>query len=204
MGILSGAFNSIQKWPLPVLEDEIGELTGKQKEFVRVVEAIDLGKYIWEFRWNGVGRKRKSRLSLLKAFAAKSVFGYQNTKMMIENVKGNPTIMRLCGWERECDVPSEPTFSRAFEEFAKSELPQKIHEGIVRKYLGEKLIGHISRDSTAIDAREKALKKGEASKRGLQERKGEEGREKTCRGEEAGTAAVPHSGRKSVRPAKAV
>jgi hypothetical protein len=39
---------------------------------------------------------------------------------------------------RECDVPSEPTFSRAFDEFAKSELPQKIHEGIVKKYLGGK------------------------------------------------------------------
>ena len=157
MGIFSGVFNSIQKWLLPVLEDEIGELTGKQKEFIRVVEAIDLEKYLWEFRWEGIGRK--SRLSLLKAFVAKSVFGYQNTKIMIENVKGNPTIRRLCGWERECDVPSGPTFSRAFEEFAKSGLPQKIHEGIVKKYLGEKLVGHISRDSTAIDAREKAVKK---------------------------------------------
>ena len=45
MGILSGVFNSIQKCLFPVLEDEIGELTGKQKEFIRVVEAIDLGKY---------------------------------------------------------------------------------------------------------------------------------------------------------------
>ena len=59
MGILSGVFNSIQKWLLPVLEDEIGELTGKQKEFIRVVEAIDLEKYIWEFRWNGIGRMKK-------------------------------------------------------------------------------------------------------------------------------------------------
>ena len=64
MGILSGVFNSIQKFLFPVLEDKIGELTGKQKEFKRVVEAIDLDKYVWEFRWNGVGRK-KSRLSLI-------------------------------------------------------------------------------------------------------------------------------------------
>ena len=158
MGILSGVFNSIQNWLLPVLEDEIGELTEKQKEFIRVVEAIDLLKYLSAFEWKGIGRKRDSRLSLLKACVAKSVFGYQNTKIMIENITGNPTIRRLCGWERECDVPSEATFSRAFCEFAESELPQKIHEGIVKKYLGEKLVGHISRDSTAIDAREKAVK----------------------------------------------
>ena len=178
MGILSGVFNSIQKWLLPVLEDEIGELTGKQKEFIRVVEAIDLEKYIWEFRWEGVGRKRKSRLSLLKAFVAKSVFGYQNTKIMIENVKGNPTIRRLCGWERECDVPSGPTFSRAFSEFAESELPQKIHEGIVKKYLGEKLVGHISRDSTAIDAREKAIKKEKPQKEACKKGRPKKGEKK--------------------------
>ena len=178
MGILSGAFNSIQKWLLPVLEDEIGELTGKQKEFIRVVEAIDLDKYIWEFQWNGIGRKRKSRLSLLKAFVAKNVFGYQNTKIMIENVKGNPAIRRLCGWERECDVPSEPTFSRAFEEFAKSGLPHKIHEGIVKKYLGGKLVGHISRDSTAIDAREKAIKKEKPQKESCKKGRAKKGEKK--------------------------
>lgn len=178
MGILSGVFNSIQKWLLPVLEDEIGELTGKQKEFIRVVEAIGLEKYVWEFRWNGVGRKRKSRLSLLKAFVAKSVFGYQNTKTMMENVKGNPTIRRLCGWERECDVPSGPTFSRAFEEFAESGLPQKIHEGIVKKYLGEKLVGHISRDSTAIDAREKAVKKEKPQKEACKKGRAKKGEKK--------------------------
>jgi hypothetical protein len=39
-----------------------------------------------------------------------------------------------------------------------------INEGIVKKYLGEKLVGHISRDSTAIDAREKAVKKEKQQK----------------------------------------
>jgi hypothetical protein len=178
MGILSGAFNSIQKWLFPVLEDEIGELTEKQKEFIRVVEAIDLVQYLGEFEWKGIGRKRDSRLSLLKAFVAKIVFGYKNTKIMIENVKGNPTVRRLCGWERECDVPSEPTFSRAFAEFAKSELPQKIHAGIVKKYLGEKLVGHISRDSTVIDAREKAVKKEKPQKEACKKGRAKKGEKK--------------------------
>jgi len=163
MGTISGMFDSIQRWLLPVLEDEVGELTEKQKEFVMVVEAMDLEKYLPEFCWAGLGRKRKSRLSLLKGFVAKSVFGYQNTKMMREAVKGNVTTRRLCGWERECDVPSEPTFSRAFAEFAKSGLPQRIHEGMVKKHLGEKLVGHISRDSTAIEAREKSVKKDKSN-----------------------------------------
>jgi hypothetical protein len=163
MGTITEMFGSIQRWLIPVLEDEVGELTEKQKEFVMVVEAMDLEKYLPEFCWAGLGRRRKSRLSLLKGFVAKSVFGYQNTKIMIENGKGNPTIRRLCGWERECDVPSESTFSRAFAEFAKSELPQRIHEGMVKKHLGEKLVGHISLDSTAIEAREKSVKKDKSN-----------------------------------------
>lgn len=179
MGTISGMFESIQRWLLPVLEDEVGELTEKQKEFVRVVETMELEKYLPEFRWSGIGRKKKDRLSLLKAFVGKSVYGYPNTKMMRENVKGNPVIRRLCGWERECDVPSGPTFSRAFAEFAESELPQRIHEGIVKKYLCEKLVGHISRDSTAIDAREKALKKEKPQREACKKGRPKKGEEKT-------------------------
>ncbi len=46
------------------------------------------------------------------------------------------------------DLPNCLSFSRAFTQFAESELPQQIHEGMVKKYLGAKLVGHISRDST--------------------------------------------------------
>jgi len=33
------------------------------------------------------------------------------------------------------------------------------HKCIIEKYFGDEIIGHISRDSTAINAREKPLKK---------------------------------------------
>jgi hypothetical protein len=165
MGILSGTFNSMQKWLFPVLEEEIGELSEKQKEFVRVVEAVDLSQYVGAFQWKGTGRKRENRLSILKAFVAKSVFGYRDTKAMLENLRCNPAVRRLCGWECGYEIPSRATFSRAFAEFAESELPQKIHEGIVKKYVGEKLVGHISRDSTSIDAREKAVEKEKPPKK---------------------------------------
>ena len=46
MRILSSAFDSIQKWLFPVLEEGIGELSKKQGEFVRVVELIDPEKFI--------------------------------------------------------------------------------------------------------------------------------------------------------------
>lgn len=56
-------------------------------------------------------------------------------------------------------VPDEATFSRAFDEFAKAKLPERVHEALIKNYLGDTLIGHISRDGTAIAAREKPAKK---------------------------------------------
>jgi hypothetical protein len=63
-----------------------------------------------------------------------------------------------CGWEFQSQIPSSSTFSRAFNEFAIGELPQKIHEAMIKKHYGQKLAGHISRDSTAIESREKPVK----------------------------------------------
>jgi len=159
MDRLSGVFGSIQRWLFPALEEELGELNDKQKEFVRVVELMDLPNYLLLFKWCGIGRKPLDRLCLLKSFVAKSVFGCPNTKCLLETLKGSPVVRRLCGWESVGMIPSEATFSRAFTQFADSELPQRIHKGMVKKYLGAKLVGHISRDSTAIHAREKAVKK---------------------------------------------
>ena len=39
--------------------------------------------------------------------------------------------------------------------FANSELPQRLHEALIKTTQQERLIGHISRDSTEIEAREK-------------------------------------------------
>jgi hypothetical protein len=44
---------------------------------------------------------------------------------------------------------------RAFAEFADTELPQKLHEALIHSTQKDRLIGHISRDSTAIVARER-------------------------------------------------
>jgi hypothetical protein len=70
-----------------------------------------------------------------------------------------PNLRRLCGWERTAQVPSEATFSRAFDEFAALDLPGRVHEALIRQYQSERLVGHISRDATDIHAREKPVPK---------------------------------------------
>jgi hypothetical protein len=78
---------------------------------------------------------------------------------LIDRLKSDQQLRRICGWERKSDIPKEWTFSRAFAEFSESRLPERVHEALIaRSYAGE-IVGHISRDSTAIEAREKPLKK---------------------------------------------
>jgi hypothetical protein len=56
-------------------------------------------------------------------------------------------------------VPSEPTFSRAFAQFAKQNLGDIAHRSLVQKHVSPHTVMHASHDSTAVEAREKALTK---------------------------------------------
>ncbi|MDP3334065.1 MAG: hypothetical protein Q8S55_19085 [Methylococcaceae bacterium] len=73
---------------------------------------------------------------------------------------------------------SEWTFSRAFAEFSAAYLPERVHEALIKKsYTGE-IVGHNSRDSTAIEAREKPLKKVIAPKIAAQRGRPKRGEER--------------------------
>jgi hypothetical protein len=67
-------------------------------------------------------------------------------------------LRRICGWEQQGEIPSESTFSRAFAEFAESQLPAYVHQVLIKDKLSGEIIGHISRDATEIEAREKPEK----------------------------------------------
>jgi hypothetical protein len=84
------------------------------------------------------------------------------TGALVDRLGSDSTLRRICGFERKRDIPSESTFSRAFAEFAETELGQRTHTRLVEELYGEEMVGHISRDSTAIEAREKPMKKAVA------------------------------------------
>jgi hypothetical protein len=158
MSTLFDIWNTIQRQLFPALENELGPISGKDQEFIKIVSLLDLRSHMNKFRWRGFGRKRKDRVSIAKAFVAKTVFKFEHTDTLIGYLKKCDDTRRLCGWENAWQIPSKATFSRAFTEFADSRLPQNIHEAMVIKYCGQKLAGHISRDATAIEAREKPVK----------------------------------------------
>jgi len=165
MSTLFDVWNTIQTELFPYFEQELDPLTEKEREFIQIVTLLDLPSHMKAYRWRGFGRMKKSRLAMAKAFVAKSVYKFQTTDMLIAYLKDCRNIRRLCGYKLASQVPSSSTFSRTFNEFAVGQLPQKIHEAMVKKHCGEKLAGHISRDSTAIKSREKPVKKPKASPR---------------------------------------
>jgi hypothetical protein len=158
MSTLFDVWNTIQTELFPYFEQELDPLTEKEREFIQIVTLLDFPSHMKAYRWLGFGRKKKSRLAMAKAFVAKAVYKLQTTDMLIAYLKDCKNIRRLCGYKLSSQVPSSSTFSRAFNEFATGELPQKIHEAMIRKHCGKKLAGHISRDSTAIESREKPVK----------------------------------------------
>ena len=75
--------------------------------------------------------------------------------MLLDRLDTDLVLRRICGWERR----SESVFSRAFAEFSDTQLPQRVHEALIWNTHGDRLVGHLSRDSTAIEAREKPAAK---------------------------------------------
>jgi len=166
LNTLFSLWDTIQTRLFPVLEEENQtELTAREKQFVEVVSLMDIGKHIRAYSWCGTGRRKSRRDKILKAFIAKAVYDFPTTKILLEYLNTSSTFRKLCGWERIMDIPSEATFSRAFAEFSEGRLSEIIHEAMVKKHFGDKLVGHISGDSTAIEAREKAARKIKTEKK---------------------------------------
>ena len=69
---------------------------------------------------------------------------------MLNRLETDSALRRICGWERKNDVPDEWTFSRAFAEFSKSHLPERVHEAFIKESYAGEIVGHNSRDSTDV------------------------------------------------------
>ena len=145
LSCLSRTWSHIQGNLFPWLTEELGPLTETHKQVVVALEVADVEAFVRV--WSGLlGRPPRDRAALARAFVAKAVIGLPTTSMLIERLKVDKQLRRLCGWERPAELCSEATFSRAFAEFARSELPSRLHEALIK------------RTATAIEAREKPVK----------------------------------------------
>ena len=155
---LSQFWLTVQGSLFPWLGTELGELSEKQKQLVAILELLVLESFISPSQGN-TGRPTEDRRAIGRAYVAKAVYNLVTTRQLLERLASDPSMRRLCGWERASAVPSEATFSRAFAEFTKNELPERVHAALIEKYEKARLVGHISRDATSIEGRERAAKK---------------------------------------------
>jgi hypothetical protein len=138
----------------PHLEAAVGPLTPQLKLLASIVSLLPLGRLL-AARRAGTGRPAKDRPALATAFIAKAVLNLPNTRDLMGRLKVDSALRQLCGWHSVRQVPHESKFSRAFAEFAATQLAQQLHEAVVEATQRERLVGHIARDSTAIPARER-------------------------------------------------
>jgi hypothetical protein len=155
---LAQIFHHVQRQLFPMLETEIGPLSELDRQFCEVISLTDLGRFTRPYEWCGNGAPPYARVWLMHAFIAKSVYQFPTTTALIEALCSRPMLRRLCGWESVGEVPSETTFSRAFTAFAQDQLPQQVHANMIKVHAGPKLVGHLSRDATAIEAPERPVR----------------------------------------------
>src|SRR4030095_9106041 len=110
-------------------------------------------------RFRVPGRPAKDRACIARAFVAKAVYDMPTTRILLDRLVTDVPLRRLCGWEKKSAIPSESVFSRAFAGFATTKLTERVHQALIEKTQQDRLVGHISRDSTAIAAREKPLRR---------------------------------------------
>jgi hypothetical protein len=143
----------------PHLEECLPEQTEKHRRLALVLELVRIEEHVkcGPGRW--LGRRPKDRKALARAYVAKACYNLPTSVALIERLRADRILREICGFRTRGEVPSEPTFSRAFSSFAETGLADRTHEALVKLYLGEDLIWHVSRDSTAIEGRERPVEK---------------------------------------------
>lgn len=153
---LSLFLRRIQEGMFPGFAEELGPISEKHGQLMVILDVVKVENFIdFDPFPSTAGRPPADRCALARAFVAKAVFNIPTTVALIDRLKVDRVLRRVCGWEAGRRVPCEATFSNAFTEFSNSKLPERVHGSIVKDCLENELVFHISRDSTAIESREK-------------------------------------------------
>lgn len=152
---------NFEKTLFPALQEQLGVLSSKEEKLMRILELAQIELYVSEVK---ITNPPKYRKEIARAFIAKSVYNLQTTRDLIDRLKVDRVLRIICGWRYVRCIPSESTFSRVYGELARSRIADTTHQVFIKEYLSDTLFFYNSTDSTAIDVREKPLKKEKVSK----------------------------------------
>src|SRR5687767_2739149 len=102
-GTLSQVWLTIQGTLFPWLEEELGELSEKQKRLVSILELLSIESFITRSR-GYAGRPQEDRRAIARAFVAKAYYKMSTTRQLLERLESDARLRRLCGWERQSEL----------------------------------------------------------------------------------------------------
>src|ERR1700736_2258901 len=120
----------LQEELFPLLQSSIGPLIGQMQLLASVISLAPLERMLCARR-PATGRPAKDRAALAAAFLAKAVLNLPTTRDLISRLRVDEALRRVCGWSSLQALPHESKFSRAFAEFALTELPEPVHEAVI-------------------------------------------------------------------------
>lgn len=150
-------------------------LTDTHRLFLAMLRSIEDFLPDIEERSAITGRKAYAMIPFIRAFLAKSVFKLASNKDLILRLQSDSSLRKICGFTR---IPSEATFSRRFDNLSKLHFMERTMNLMIETYHKDRIVGHISRDSTAISAREKPVNKKKNAQEKWEKPKRKRGRPK--------------------------
>jgi hypothetical protein len=141
---LSTFWSNVQYKLFPDLEERVGILSTEYKRIVAVLELIRIEEFLPCTRFNR-GRRVKDRMQISRAFVAKIILKLPYNNTLVSLLEKDEQLRTICGWHSG-KVPSESKFCRAFKEFAKINLPEKVHQALIGEVYKDKIIGHVVKE----------------------------------------------------------
>ncbi|MDR3571291.1 MAG: transposase [Candidatus Pacebacteria bacterium] len=128
-------------------------LTTDQARIALILETVRIEEHVKDIGLSG-GRPFYSMKPTARAFLVKSVLNVPTTKELIARLNADESLRTICGFVHGV-VPSASTFSRHFANLSNEVVLDATHEALVVRHVGKEIVHHLSRDSSAIEGREK-------------------------------------------------
>jgi transposase len=152
------------------LQDVFEEyLTDEYKTFLHMLRVLEDAQNPLIRSYAGTGRIPYQYQPFVRSVLAKCFFKIDTTTQYIHRLQTDSNLRLLCGFER---VPGKSTFSRNFAVLSGTAIMSETLDRLVKEAHAGKAVYHVSRDSTAIEAREKPHKKPKKGEKKEKKRRG--------------------------------
>jgi len=160
--LLFEQFHELQKY----FEEHLSGTHLTFMNMLQIIESVMPSVYTYHAR---TGRPPYENMAFLRAFFAQSYYDIPSVTLLITKLKSDPNLRQLCGFKR---VPGNSSFSRKLSAFSSINILPETLNGMVEKAYKDLPIIHVCRDSSAIAAREKVLKKADKKSKKAVKRRG--------------------------------